>query len=279
MKRFIVKTAAACAAASIALTTGCNLFGQQTYNVLGTYDFSQMHMKQLEEPEKGAPTAVIETDLGTITVVLYPDDAPNTVNNFINRANEGYYDNQPVYYIYEDYLFLTGGHFEVNDKGETTGYNGATDDGKPIPAECSVNLWPLKGAVMAYNETAGYSDSRFFFANTMPIKQSDIDTLKSYTDDEGNPRLPQQLLDAFVQKGSIPGLSGTYTVFAQTINGFDVLDKLMDAQKDPETFRPLTDIMIKKVTVTEYDPEKTAYEFPDIPESEQIAPETETNEG
>jgi len=40
------------------------------------------------------PIATIEIeDYGTIKVELYPDQAPNTVANFIRLANRGYYNN------------------------------------------------------------------------------------------------------------------------------------------------------------------------------------------
>ncbi|HAZ22839.1 MAG TPA: peptidylprolyl isomerase, partial [Firmicutes bacterium] len=39
------------------------------------------------------PVATIELDNGgIITAELYPDKAPNTVNNFIALANKGFYD-------------------------------------------------------------------------------------------------------------------------------------------------------------------------------------------
>lgn len=39
------------------------------------------------------PIATIKVkDFGTIKAELYPDKAPNTVNNFISLANSGFYD-------------------------------------------------------------------------------------------------------------------------------------------------------------------------------------------
>ena len=37
-------------------------------------------------------TATIQTSAGTMTAELYPGDAPNTVNNFVFLAREGFYD-------------------------------------------------------------------------------------------------------------------------------------------------------------------------------------------
>ena len=40
----------------------------------------------------GQYTATIRTNLGDVVVSLFADTAPNTVNNFVFLANEGYYD-------------------------------------------------------------------------------------------------------------------------------------------------------------------------------------------
>ena len=38
------------------------------------------------------PIVTFETTAGTITAELYPEIAPNTVNNFISLINKGFYD-------------------------------------------------------------------------------------------------------------------------------------------------------------------------------------------
>ena len=62
------------------------MLGNQTTNALGTYDFTQMDLVQLNKPSEGQDVAVIETNLGTITAVLYAEFAPKTVANFKKRA-------------------------------------------------------------------------------------------------------------------------------------------------------------------------------------------------
>ena len=47
----------------------------------------------LEEIEKMKNKAVlITTDEGTFMIELFPEDAPNTVNNFLKLVESGYYD-------------------------------------------------------------------------------------------------------------------------------------------------------------------------------------------
>lgn len=52
--------------------------------------------------------AVISTDQGDITVKLFADKAPVTVNNFVFLANEGYYDNTIFYRVIADFMVQGG---------------------------------------------------------------------------------------------------------------------------------------------------------------------------
>jgi len=53
-------------------------------------------------------TAELETSHGTISVEFYPDDAPQTVNNFVSLAREGYYDGTPFHRIVRGFVIQGG---------------------------------------------------------------------------------------------------------------------------------------------------------------------------
>ena len=53
-------------------------------------------------------TATIRTSLGAITVELQPRQAPNTVNNFVFLAREGFYDGVPFHRVIKDFMIQTG---------------------------------------------------------------------------------------------------------------------------------------------------------------------------
>ena len=84
MKRFIKAIAIILGLVSI---TACQ---PKAANPLKSYDYSQMKLIQFEPIEQGSPIAIIETDYGTIKIVLYPEEAPNTVENFIYLAEKGF---------------------------------------------------------------------------------------------------------------------------------------------------------------------------------------------
>jgi cyclophilin family peptidyl-prolyl cis-trans isomerase len=52
--------------------------------------------------------ATIETNLGTLQATLFPQDAPNTVNNFVFLAREHFYDGVPFHRIIANFMVQTG---------------------------------------------------------------------------------------------------------------------------------------------------------------------------
>ena len=53
-------------------------------------------------------SAILKTDLGDIEVTLFADKAPNTVNNFVFLAREGYYDNTIFHRVITDFMAQAG---------------------------------------------------------------------------------------------------------------------------------------------------------------------------
>lgn len=228
------------------LNTGCSaLFGTTYYSRARDYDYSKMELIQLEEPEEGQTAAVIHTSMGDITAVLYPEYAPNTVTNFINRANDGYYDNTIIYAIPETVYAITG-------SSEKDGTDGVTDDGNPIENEYTQNLWPFRGALCSFYTEMGYGDSRYFIVNTMEMTDEDIESMREITNSDDEQLLPDELIDAFVENGGMPTIMGLYTVFGQVVDGWDVFEKIISAECDEETYAPLEEIVISHVEITEY---------------------------
>ena len=53
-------------------------------------------------------TATFETDKGDIVVSLFADKAPNTVNNFVFLAREGFYDGTTFHRVIPDFMAQGG---------------------------------------------------------------------------------------------------------------------------------------------------------------------------
>lgn len=231
---------------SIALLSGCSFLPQGYTSRTLDYDFSEMEFIQLEEPEEGRLAAVIKTSMGDMTAVLYPEYAPKTVDNFVNRANDGYYDNTKVYVIFQHSYAATG-------SSKDDGSSGATNDGQLIENEYTPKLWPFKGALLSLSSSIGYGDSRYMILNTVEFDETADANMKEPKNRDGEQLFPDELIEAWKENGAVPGMSGFFTVFGQVVGGMDVLEAIMDVPVvDEETYVPAEDIIIYSVEITQY---------------------------
>ena len=191
---------------------------------------------------------MFDTTEGSFSAVLYPEYAPNTVQNFIDRANDGFYNGQDVYGVF-DGLFMSGAADEKKNSG-------LTPDGQPIPNEYSVDLWTFRGAICSYNGNSGYGDSRFVVIWGDKLTDEQKTELKGITNDSGAQLLPDELIGAYSEKGGIAGLAGTFTVFAQVIDGLDAVERIASAPSDGDLYKPVEEILINSVTISEYHSEQ-----------------------
>ena len=85
--------------------------------------------------------AFIKENYGTIKVELYPDKAPETVANFINLANNGFYDNLTFHRIVSDFMIQGG-----SSDGTGSGSAKLSDLDKKIQANSSSDYtYSIKG--------------------------------------------------------------------------------------------------------------------------------------
>jgi peptidyl-prolyl cis-trans isomerase B (cyclophilin B) len=72
------------------------------------------------------PEVAIVTSLGTIVVELFPDEAPYNVDNFLYLVDRGYYDNQELFRVIQDFVI---------QGGDPTNGSGDGGPGYTVPAE------------------------------------------------------------------------------------------------------------------------------------------------
>lgn len=98
-------------------------------------------------------SATLKTSRGDITVRLFADKAPNTVNNFVFLAQNGWYDNVPFHQVVPGALALTG------DPSGT----GMGNPGYFIPDEINPSLqFDRAGMLAMFNVGPGSNGSQFF---------------------------------------------------------------------------------------------------------------------
>ena len=164
------------------------------------------------------PIVKFEMNDGSILKAeLYPEIAPNTVNNFISLVKKGFYDGLIFHRVIKGFMIQGGdpqgtgmGGPGYSIKGEFSN-NGFTNDLKHTPGVLS----------MARAMDPDSAGSQFF-----------------------------------IMHETSPHLDGSYAAFGKVINGLDVINTIADVRTDWND-RPMEDQMIKSVTVdtfgVEYD--------------------------
>ena len=94
---------------------------------------------------------VIETDRGSMTMELDPRLAPNTVNNFISLARDGYYDNLTFHRVVPEFVIQGG-----DPEGSGRGGPGYKFEDEPVKGEYTL------GAVAMANSGPHTNGSQFF---------------------------------------------------------------------------------------------------------------------
>jgi len=105
-----------------------------------------------EKIEIYGKVAVLETEKGAIEMKFYPDDAPNTVRNFIKLANKGFYKDMKFHRVDPGFVIQTG-----DPTG--TGYGGA---GYNIKAEFNKRKHVEGTVAMARADDPNSASSQFY---------------------------------------------------------------------------------------------------------------------
>ena len=146
---------------------------------------------------------------GVIKAELYPEVAPNTVNNFIDLINRGFYDGLIFHRVIPGFMIQGG-------CPEGTGMGGP---GYSIKGEFTSN---------GFKNDLKHTKGVLSMARTM-----DPDSAGS---------------QFFIMVANAPHLDGQYASFGKVIEGMEVADKIV-AQKTDMYDRPYEDQVIKSVTV------------------------------
>jgi len=99
--------------------------------------------------------AVIHTNLGDISIKLFPGDAPNTVNNFIFLAHNHFYDGLKFHRVIKNFMIQTG---------DPNG-NGTGGPGYKFADELSSKHTYSPGVVAMANAGPNTNGSQFFIGS------------------------------------------------------------------------------------------------------------------
>lgn len=156
------------------------------------------------------PVATIVMENGDIMKAeLYPQIAPNTVNNFISLANKGFYDGLIFHRVIRGFM-IQGGDPDGNGTG---------GPGYGIRGEFAQNG----------------------FANDLHHGPGVLSMARSMMPDSAGSQF-------FIMHKDAPHLDGAYAAFGKIVEGQEVVDKIAETMTDYND-RPLEDQVIKSITI------------------------------
>jgi peptidyl-prolyl cis-trans isomerase B (cyclophilin B) len=157
------------------------------------------------------PIVVMQTNVGDITIELFKDKAPATVQNFLSYAEAGFYGGTIFHRVVKGFMIQGGGYTPQMRLKATR---------PPIKNEASTMLRNERGTVAAARSSAVHSSTSQFFINT-----------------ENNAALDH--------KSIRPDEFG-YAVFGRVIDGMDVVVKIERVKTNNKDV-PQSLIMITRV--------------------------------
>lgn len=123
--------------------------------------------------------AIMETDKGTIHLDLFDQDAPNTVKNFVDLSNKGYYDGLAFHRVIPNFM-IQGGC--PNTREGAKGQPGTGGPGYTINCEINPNKHKAGTLSMAHagRNTGG---SQFFICHSPQSHLDGVHTVFGQTED------------------------------------------------------------------------------------------------
>lgn len=166
----------------------------------------------MSENSEGQEVAVMQTNLGNITLKFFPDKAPKHVENFKKLAREGFYDGTKFHRVIPGFMIQGG---DPNSKSDDRSMHGTGGPGYSVPAE--------------FNDT--------------PHTRGILSAARSSDPNSAGSQF-------FLMVARAPHLDGQYTAYGEVIDGMDVVDKIVALPKDRrDNPNPENPAIIERVTI------------------------------
>lgn len=191
------------------------------------------------------PMAFIEIEgMGTITLELYPDVAPESVKNFIALAQNGFYDGLTFHRVVKDFMVQGG-----DKKGDGTGSASLSDINTNIEKGSSEDK---EYAITGEFKKNGIKNDLKFERGILAMARSDYSSISSSLATAGYNSASSQF---FIVTKTTSSLNGNYAAFGRVVDGMDVVDKIEAVEIAPATEensatdRPVNPPVITKITI------------------------------
>ncbi len=192
---------------------------------------------QLEPLKQGDLLAVIHTNMGDISVKLFPDFAPKAVENFTTHAKNGYYNGIIFHRVIKDFMIQGG-----DPTG--TGMGGESIWGRSFEDEFCPELHNLCGALSMANAGPSTNGSQFFIVQASSVPSNMLSQMADL-EDRG---FPKDIAKAYAELGGTPWLDFRHTVFGQVYDGMDTVNIIANTPVGAQD-KPLEDVVITGINI------------------------------
>lgn len=173
-----------------------------------TISMTQRHLPPHQDLAAEYSQAVMHTNKGDIVIEFYGDKSPVTVNNFMNLAQEGFYNGIRFHRVIKDFMIQGG---DPLSKEEDRRYHGT--GGPEYKFGDEFNNEPLvRGSLAMANSGPNTNGSQFFI----------------------------------VTADATPWLDGRHTNFGHVIQGMNVVDEIEGVQVDARD-NPIDPVVIESI--------------------------------
>jgi len=213
-----------------------------------------------------------------IVFKLFPDEAPNAVEEFTTRVERGFYNGRNIHRVIPNFIIQGG---SVNFDGT----EGNVEFGELFGVEASVHARNFYGALALVADEGMFNYCQFYIVtNKNPVdinaQIEEIeellkgDNLVRELTEEAKQRLqlnlevmrsiPENIREQYLTRGGAPHLDGSVSVFGQLVSGGDVIDAIASVAvaagnpADDEhgiSSKPIEEIIIESITIIRIPPE------------------------
>lgn len=207
---------------------------QETEKVEPVDDSDVRYPQLTDEIQENEKAVKMVTNMGDITIKLFPEQAPKAVENFMTHSKNGYYDGISFHRVINEFMIQGG-------DPEGSGAGGESIWGEPFEDEFSKELLNIRGALSMANAGPGTNGSQFFIVQNSGL----------------SPDLEQQMAEAgfgkkaieiYMERGGTPHLDNRHTVFGQVIEGMNVVDEIASVETGAND-KPVEEVVIENIEI------------------------------
>lgn len=190
---------------------------------------------QINTGETKVIKAIMKTNRGAVTINLFPELAPKTVENFIGLAKDNYYNGIIFHRVISDFMIQGGDPTGTGMGGESIWEEQFEDEFSPY-------LFNLRGALSMANSGPNTNGSQFFIVTATQVPGQMIGQMEAAG-------YPVEVIEAY-KNGGTPWLDNKHTVFGHVVEGMDIVDEI-DKTETNYADKPVEDVVIESIEIIE----------------------------